>query len=110
MFNKNGSILRFHPSCSQNVCDVVAGLCVYIKHLWQGIIDDCKFNKFFTDTALDWAKDAWWDLTQKYVVTQAKKEMNAILKANKDLIFTKKIYPKCTWTSPDNHNNNTSIQ
>jgi len=90
MFIKNGAILRFHPSRIQNARDVVAGLCVYIKGLWQGVVDEQKFNKFFTDTVIDRAKDAWWDPTQKCVITQADEEMAVILKADTDLIFVDK--------------------
>jgi len=90
MFIKKEYILRFHPSRSQNARDVVAGLCVYIKGLWQGVIDVSKFNKFFTDTAIDRAKDAWWDPTQRCVMTQADEEMQSILKADSDLIFREK--------------------
>jgi len=68
----------------------VAGLCIYLKGLWQGVIDDSKLNKFFMDTALDRAKDAWWDPTQKCIVTQADTEMASILQEDKDLIFPEK--------------------
>jgi len=96
MFNKNGSILRFHPTCSQNAQDIVAGLCVYIKGLWQGLIDEQKFNKFFTDTALDRAKDAWWDPQQRCVITQADEEMTAILKTDSDIYsLTRKLSLTC---------------
>jgi len=44
MFFKSEYILRFHPSRSQNARDVVASLCVYIKGLWQGVVDISKFN------------------------------------------------------------------
>jgi len=65
-------------------------MCVYIKDLWQGVIDDSKFNKFFTDTALDYVKDAWWDPTQKCIIAWADEEMASILQTNKDLIFINK--------------------
>jgi len=90
MFSKDGAILRFHPSKSQNARDAVAGLCVYLKGLWQGVIDESKLNKFFTDTALDRAKDAWWDPSQKCVVIQADEEMASILQEDKDLILPDK--------------------
>jgi len=90
MFNQKGSILQFHPSRSQNARDVVASLCVYLKGLWQGVVDERKFNKFFMDTVIDWAKDTWWDPQQKCVITQADEEMVAILKADTDLIFVDK--------------------
>ncbi len=90
MFMKKEYIFRFHPSRSQNARDVVAGLCVYIKGLWQGVIDVVKFNKFFTDTAIDRAKDAWWDPIQRCVMTKADEEMQSILKADSDLIFPEK--------------------
>jgi len=89
-FSQDAAILRFHPSKSQNARDVVVGLCVYLKGLWQGVIDENKLNKFFTDTALDRAKDAWWDPSQKCVVVQADTEMEAILQEDKDLIFPEK--------------------
>ncbi len=63
---------------------------MYIKGLWQGVIDENKFNKFFTDTALDRAKDAWWDPSQKCVVTKADEEMASILQADKELLFPTK--------------------
>jgi len=69
---------------------VVARLCIYLKGLWQGVVDERKFNKFFMDTAIDRAKDAWWDPKQKCVITQADKEMAAILKADTNLIFEDK--------------------
>jgi len=90
VFSNTGYILHFHPTPSQNARDVIAGLCVYMKGLWQGITDDNKFNNFFTDMALDCTKDAWWDLSQKCAVTQADEEMVAILQADKDLIFSDK--------------------
>jgi len=65
MFSKPKYILCFHPSWSQNARNVVAGLCVYLKGLWHGIINTTKFNKLFTDTVIDQAKDAWWDPSQK---------------------------------------------
>jgi len=54
------------------------------------MIDNNKLNNFFTDTALDRAKDAWWDPSQKCVVTQADTEMEVILKEDQDLIFPEK--------------------
>jgi len=99
MFSQKGSIFCFHPSHSQNVLDMVAGLCVYLKGLWQGIVDEWKFNKFFMDTAIERAKDTWWDPKQKCVITQADEEMVAILQADMNLIFTDKKVP-------DNRNNN----
>jgi len=103
MFIKSEYILRFHPSRSQNARDVVAGLCVYLKGLWQGVIDVSKFNKFFTDTAIDRSKDAWWDPSQKCVMTKADEEMASILSTDKDLIFPdKKVVveiPKATSAS-----------
>jgi len=51
MFSRTTSILWFHPSQSQNAQDVVAGLCVNFKGLWQGVIDHNKLNKFFTNMA-----------------------------------------------------------
>jgi len=113
MFNKNESILRFHPTCSQNARDVMAGLCIYIKGLWQGVINDQKFNKFFTDTALNWAKDMWWDPQQQCVVIQADEEMNAILKADSDLIFSdKKVIlnvPGTTTSGTNSQQNNSDL-
>jgi len=106
MFIKSEYILRFHPSRSQNARDVVAGLCVYLKGLWQGVIKVSKFNKFFTDTAINRSKDAWWDPSQKCVMTKADQEMASILVTDKDLIFPdKKVLvelPKPNQTNSDN--------
>jgi len=33
-----------------------------------------KFNKFFTETAINQSKDAWWDPSQKCVMTKADEE------------------------------------
>jgi len=90
MFFKLEYILRFHPSRSQNARDVVAGLCVYIKGLWQGVVDVSKFNKFFMETAIDRSKDAWWDPTQRCVMTKADEEMQSILKADQTLSSQRK--------------------
>jgi len=66
------------------------GMCVYIKGIWQGVIDDSKFNKFFSYFAIDHAKDVWWDLTQKCIITSADEEMTSMLQKDKDLIFNNK--------------------
>jgi len=63
---------------------------MYLKGLWQGVIDVSKLNKFFTDTALDCAKNAWWDPTQRCIMTSADEEMAMILQADQDLIFPAK--------------------
>jgi len=108
MFIKSEYILRFHPSRSQNARDVVAGLCVYLKGLWQGIVDVNKFNKFFTETAIDRSKDAWWDPSQKCVMTKADEEMARILTADKELIFVVNL-PKTTITTSDSSHGNTDV-
>jgi len=47
MVSKEAAILHFHPSKSQNARDVVAGLCIYLKGLWQGMIDNSKTQQTF---------------------------------------------------------------
>jgi len=49
MFSRDGHIFRFHLSCSQQAREVVAGLLVFLKGLWEGVIPTKKFHKFFTD-------------------------------------------------------------
>jgi len=90
MFNQKGTIFHFHLSRSQNAWDVVVGMCIYIKGLWQGVIDDSEFNNFFMDTVPDCAKDTWWDPSQKCEVMLADEEMASILQMDKDLIFANK--------------------
>jgi len=46
MFSKDGHIFQFHPSHSQQAQEVVAGLLVFLKGLWDGIIPMKKFHKF----------------------------------------------------------------
>jgi len=41
-------------------------------------------------TALDWAKDAWWDPSQKCVIMHANEEMVSMLQTDKDFIFVNK--------------------
>jgi len=56
------------------------------------VIDASKLNKFFMDTALDRAKDAWWDPTNRCIMTHVDEEMAMILQMDQDLIFpTKKL-------------------
>ena len=87
---------------------MVAGLCVYLKGLWQGVVDERKFNKFFIDMAHDHAKDAWWDPKQKCIITQVYEEMAAILKADTNLIFTdKKVILNVPNTTQANSGQNT---
>jgi len=53
MFSKDRHIFRFHPSRSQQAREVVAGLLVFLKGLWEGIIPTKKFHKFFNDGAIE---------------------------------------------------------
>jgi len=49
MFIRDGYIFWFHPSRSQQACEVVAGLLAFLKGLWHGTINAEKFHKFFTE-------------------------------------------------------------
>jgi len=46
-----------------------------------------KLHKFFTDRAIERAKDAWWDTDALCVTMKADQEMLNILMYNTDLIF-----------------------
>jgi len=61
MFKQDGYIFHFHPSRGQNAREVVAGLLVFLKGIWSGVVNVEKFNKFFSAMALEQAKEAWWD-------------------------------------------------
>jgi len=87
MFSRDGHIFHFHPSQSQQVWEVVAGLLVFLKGLWEGIIPTNKFHKFLMDGAIERSRDAWWDAALLCVVTKADQEMENILTFNTDLMF-----------------------
>ena len=87
MYSRDGFIFRFHPSQSQQVREVVAGLLVFLTGLWDGMINMAKLLKFFTDGAIERAKDAWWDTDTLCVATKADQEMTNILTYDMDLIF-----------------------
>jgi len=53
MFKQDGYIFRFHPSRDQNAQEVVAGLLVFLKGIWSGVVNVEKFNKFFSAMALE---------------------------------------------------------
>jgi len=87
MLIRDGYIFWFHPSRSQQAREVVAGLLVFLKGLWQGTINTDKFHKFFTEGAIEQAKDTWWDTATICVATKVDQEMTNILTFNMDLIF-----------------------
>jgi len=87
MFSQDGHIFQFHPSCSQQAQEVVAGLLVFLKGLWEGIIPTNKFHKFFNDGAMEPSHDAWWDATTLCIVTKDDQEMDNILTFNTALMF-----------------------
>jgi len=87
MYIRDGYIFRFHPSRSQQAREVVAGLLVFLKGLWNDTIDMHKFNRFFTEGAIEHSKDAWWDTKTLSVITKADQEMVNILTFDTDLIF-----------------------
>jgi len=102
MFSRDGHIFRFHPSRSQQAREVVAGLLVFLKGLWEGLIPTNKFHKFFTDGAIERSRDAWWDATSLCIVTKADQEMENILTFDTDLMFpaTKMIIDLSGATTP----------
>jgi len=88
MFSKMTYIFIFCPSPSHNTCNIVAGLCVDLKGLWQGVINESKLNIFIMDTSLDQAKDAWCDPTHKCMMIWTYYEQMAnALQVDKELIF-----------------------
>jgi len=64
-------------------------LLVFLTRLWCNTINTMKFNKFFTDGAIECSKDAWWDACSLSIVTKANQEMANILTYDTDLIFPK---------------------
>ncbi len=102
MFSRDRHIFRFHPSRSQHAREVVAGLLVFLKGLWEGLIQTNKFHKFFTDGAIERSRDAWWDATSLCVVMKADQEMENILTFDMDLMFpaTKMIINLSGATTP----------
>jgi len=80
MVVKDTFIFRFHPSKSQSAREVIAGLLVFLKGLWGGILPADKLHKFFTADALTRAKDAWWDPESKCVITMADAELEKLVK------------------------------
>jgi len=87
MYIQDGYIFQFHPSQSQQAREVVAGLLVFLTGLWDGMINMAKNHKFFTDGAIEWARDAWWDTNTLCVATKADQEMANILTYDTNLIF-----------------------
>jgi len=88
MFKQDGYIFRFHPDCGQNAQEMAAGLLVFLKGIWGGLIDVEKFNKFFSASALERAKEAWWDLVDHCVITKADRELELLMMVDKDMAFT----------------------
>jgi len=87
MFIRDGYIFWFHPSQSQQAQEVVAGLLVFLKGMWQGTINANKFHKFFTEGTIERSRDTWWDAQALCMVTKADQEMENILAFDTDLIF-----------------------
>jgi len=79
MMAKDTFIFCFHPSKSQSAQEVIAGLLIFLKGMWGGIIPADKLHKFFTADALIRAKDAWWDPEGKCVVTMADAELEKLV-------------------------------
>jgi len=81
MVAKATLIFCFHPSKSQADHEVVAGLLVFLKVVWGGILPVDKLHKFFTANELACSKDAWWDLDSKCVITMlADAELEKLVK------------------------------
>ncbi len=95
MFIRDGYIVRFHPSRSQQARKVVAGLLVFLTGLWCAMINTLKFHKFFTVGAIEHSKDNWWDAKTLHVVMKADQEMVNILTFNMDLMF---LETRWSWT------------
>jgi len=69
------------------VREVVAGLLVFLKGLWNSTINADKFHKSFTKGAIEHAQDAWCDTETLSMVTKVDQEMANILTFDTDLIF-----------------------
>jgi len=80
MMAKETFIFHFHPSKSQSAREVVAGLLVFLKGMWGGILPADKLHKFFMADALACSKDAWWDPESKCVITMADAELDKLVK------------------------------
>ncbi len=87
MFKQDGYIFWFHPDRGQNAREMVAGLLVFLKGIWGGLIDVEKFNKFFSASALECTKEAWWDPIDRCVITKAG-ELELLMTVDKDMAFT----------------------
>jgi len=59
----------------------------FFTGLWDGMINTAKLHKFFTNRAIERAKDAWWDMDARCVAMKADQEMTNILTYDMDLIF-----------------------
>jgi len=80
MVVKDTFIFCFHLSKSQSAREVVAGLLVFLKGMWGGILLADKLHKFFTADALSCSKDAWWDPESKCIITMADAELEKLVK------------------------------
>jgi len=87
MYSNNGYIFRFKPTKSQSAREIVAGLLVFLKGIWQDHLDTEKFNKFFMASAIKRAEDAWWDKDNHCIVTKADNELDQIMDQDQDLFF-----------------------
>jgi len=74
MYIQDSYIFQFHPSWSQQAREVVAGLLVFLKGLWNDTTNMQKFNKFFMDGTIEQSKDAWWDSAMLSVITKVDQE------------------------------------
>jgi len=88
MFKQDGYIFRFHPDRGQNAWEMVAGLLVFLKGIWGGLINVENFNKFFSASALEHAKEAWWEPVDHCVITKADCELELLMMVDKDMAFT----------------------
>jgi len=86
-FTEDRHIFRFHPSKGQHVRGVVTGLLVFLKGMGSDHMDTKKFHKFFNESAIDRATDAWWDLKTKTMLMCVDAEMEKILNQDDDYHF-----------------------
>ncbi len=86
-FTEDGHIFRFHLSKGQHVRRVVTSLLVFLKGMWSDHMDTKKFHKFFNESAIDRATDAWWDLKTKTMLMCVDAEMEKILHQDDDYHF-----------------------
>ncbi len=72
---------------SQSAREIVTGLLVFLKGIWNEQLDTENFNKFPMASAIERAEDAWWDTENHCVVTRVDTKLDQIMDQDQDLFF-----------------------